>query len=98
MMADNLKDALEQALRWFTMYQGGETEVTVQVNKDFGVSTLTAQEATVLLSMVNTGKMPLAKFVDELKRRGFIAEDTDTEAYLDDLDTETPPGLTDGGE
>jgi hypothetical protein len=98
MMADNLKDALEQALRWFTMYQGAETEVTVQVNKDFGVSTLTAQELTVMLTAVNTGNMPRRVFVEEMKRRGFIAEDTNTDAYLDDLDTETPPGLTGGGE
>lgn len=95
MMADNLKDALEQALRWFTMYQGSEIEVTVQVNKDFGVSVLTAQELTVMLTAVNTGNMPRRVFVEEMKRRGFIAEDTDTDEYLGDLDDETPPGLTD---
>ncbi|ABF63535.1 hypothetical protein TM1040_0802 [Ruegeria sp. TM1040] len=98
MMADNLKDSLEQALRWFTMYQGSENAVTVKVNKDFGVSMLTAQELTVMLTAVNTGNMPRRVFVEEMKRRGFIAEDTDTDAYLGDLDDETPPGLTDGGE
>jgi len=95
MMADNLKDALEQALRWFTMYQGSEMAVTVKVNKDFGVSTLTAQELTVMLTAVNTGNMPRRVFVEEMKRRGFIAEDTDTDEYLGDLDDETPPGLAD---
>jgi hypothetical protein len=98
MMADNLQDALEQALRWFTMYQGAETEVTVQVNKDFGLATLTAQELGVMLTAVNTGNMPRRVFVEEMKRRGFIAEDTDTDTYLDDLEAETPPGLNDGGE
>lgn len=90
MMADNLKDSLEQALRWFTMYQGGEKEVTVKVNKDFGVSTLTAQELTVMLTAVNTGNMPRRVFVEEMKRRGFIAEDTDTEAYLDGVEEQVP--------
>lgn len=95
MMADNLKDALEQALRWFTMYQGSEQEVTVKVNKDFGVSMLSAQELTVMLTAVNTGNMPRRVFVEEMKRRGFIAEDTDTEGYLDSLDSQ-PPDLTGG--
>ena len=90
MMADNLKDSLEQALRWFTMYQGSENAVTVKVNKDFGVSTLTAQELTVMLTAVNTGNMPRRVFVEEMKRRGFIAEDTDTDAYLDGLEGEAP--------
>lgn len=94
MMADNLKDALEQALQWFTMYQGAEQEITVQINKDFGVSMLTPQEMAVMLTAVNTGQMPRRVFVEEMKRRGFLAEDTDTEAYLDDLDTEAPEGLT----
>ncbi|GAA6196682.1 DUF4055 domain-containing protein [Pseudophaeobacter arcticus] len=95
MMADNLKDALEQALRWFTMYQGSEQEITVKVNKDFGVSMLSAQELTVMLTAVNTGNMPRRVFVEEMKRRGFIAEDTDTEGYLDGLDSQ-PPDLTGG--
>ena len=103
MMADNLKDALEQALRWFTMYQGSEQEFTVKVNKDFGVSMLSAQELTVMLTAVNTGNMPRRVFVEEMKRRGFIAEDTDTEGYLDGLDSQPPDlagdrlELNDGG-
>ncbi|MFY0682606.1 MAG: DUF4055 domain-containing protein [Thalassovita sp.] len=98
MMADNLKDALETALKWFTAYQGNEVSVTVHVNKDFGVSMLTPQELTVMLTAVNTGQMPRRVFVEEMKRRGFLAEDTDTDAYLDELETETPSGLLDGDE
>lgn len=96
MTADNLKDALEMALRWFTMYQGSEREITVSVNKDFGVTMMTAQEMTVMLTAVNTGNMPRRVFVEEMKRRGFIAADTDADEYLDDLETQTPDGLTDG--
>lgn len=90
MIADNLKDALEQALRWFTMYQGNEQDVAVKVNKDFGVTMLTPQELTVMLTAVNTGNMPRRVFVEEMKRRGFIAEDTDTSAYLDGIEDEAP--------
>lgn len=90
MMADNLKDALEQALSWLAMYQGRDEAFTVAVNKDFGVIPLTAQEVTAMLMAVNTGNMPRRVFVEEMKRRGFIQSDTDTEGYIDDLDAEAP--------
>jgi hypothetical protein len=97
MMADNLKDALEQALFWMADYGGESAAPSVVVNKDFGVSMLTPQELTVMLTAVNTGNMPRRTFVEEMKRRGFVSGDTDTDAYLDELDEEDP-GLDDGGE
>lgn len=93
MMADNLKDALEQALRWFTMYQGAETEVTVRVNTDFGVSIMTAQEMTALMGAVNTGLMSKERFLKEMARRGFVAEDIDIEEELELIDAEIPTEL-----
>lgn len=93
MMADGLKDALEQALRWFTMYQGAEREITVKVNKDFGVSIMTAQEMTALMGAVNTGLMSKERFLKEMARRGFVAEDIDIEDELELIASETPAGL-----
>lgn len=98
MMADNLKDTLERCLGWFSMYQGAEAEVTVKVNKDFGVGLLTAQEFLAMLSAVNTGQMPRRVFIEEMKRRGFLAEDTDTEAYIEELEDEVPDELDNVGE
>ena len=98
MMADNLKDTLERCLGWFSMYQGAEAEFTVKVNKDFGVSLLTAQEFLAMLSAVNTGQMPRRVFIEEMKRRGFLAEDTDTDAYIEELEDEVPDELGNGGE
>lgn len=98
MMADNLKDTLERCLGWFSMYQGDEAEFTVKVNKDFGVSLLTAQEFLAMLSAVNTGQMPRRVFIEEMKRRGFLAEDTDTDAYIEELEYEVPDELGNGGE
>lgn len=93
MMADNLKDSLEQALRWFTMYQGAETEVTVQVNTDFGVSIMTAQEMMALMGAVNTGLMSKERFLKEMARRGFVAEDIDIEEELELIEAEIPTEL-----
>jgi hypothetical protein len=98
MMADNLKDTLERCLGWFAMYQGAQALFTVKVNKDFGVGLMSAQEFLAMLSAVNTGQMPRRVFIEEMKRRGFLAEDTDTEAYIEELEDEAPDGLNNGGE
>jgi hypothetical protein len=109
MMADALKDALEQALQWMGFYGGlGDLDITVAVNKEYGVTMLTAQEVTALVGMVNAGLITKETFLEELKRRSFVRSDLDTEQELDGLDTEPPaltgqpmqldPQETDGGE
>lgn len=93
MMADSLKDALEQAMVWMGFYGGlGDTGAAVSVNKDFGVSLLTAQELTAMIAAVNNGHMSRETFLEEMKRRGFVRADLDTEAELDRL-SETVPDL-----
>ena len=100
MMADSLKDAIEQAMVWMMEYGGlGEQAVTVEINKDYGITMLTAQEMTALLTAVNTGSLSRATFLSEMARRGMVRHDLDIEAELDAIDTEAPElGLTDGAE
>ena len=83
MTADALQDALEQALEWMAMYGGMQTEVTVSVNKDFGVSFMTAQEVTALLSAVKDGALSRETFLKELIRRGVIRSDLDADEEAD---------------
>jgi len=99
MMADSLKDALEQALAWAADYGGlGEQSITLSVNKEFGVSMMTAQEVTALLSAVNTGNMSRETLIEEMKRRGVLRSDLDTQEEIDRIDAEGPDlGATDGG-
>lgn len=74
MTADQLKDALEQAIGWMCKYGGlGDVVPEVEVNKEFGVTAMTAQEATVLLQSVNTGNMSRETYIKEMVRRGMIA-------------------------
>jgi hypothetical protein len=100
MMADSLRDALEQALLWMLEYGGLSGNVAVTVNTDFGVSMLTPQEMTALLTAVNTGNLSKATFIEEMKRRGALREDLDTDAELEAIEDEAPDlePLTDGGE
>lgn len=83
MTADALQDALEQALGWMCVYGGIEADVEVGVNKDFGVSFMTAQEVTALLSAVKDGALSRETFVKELIRRGVLRSDLDPEEEAD---------------
>lgn len=99
MMADALKDALEQALIWMGDYGGIDAEgLAVQVNKDFGVSMLTPQEMQSMLMAVNTGNMSRETFLREMARRGAIRADIDPDEEADRIETEGGTDLTDGGE
>jgi hypothetical protein len=93
MMADNLKDALEQALEWMEFYDGRSNEsVTVEVNKDFGIVPLTAQEVQVMQADVNLGLLSKEAYYAERKRRGFLSPDLDTQADMDII-ASAPPDL-----
>ena len=101
MTADQLKDALEQAMIWMAAYGGlGDVAVEVKVNKEFGAGMMTAQELQLLLNAVGTGDLSRETFLGELARRGMIAPDTNVQEEIDRIMTEggniadvtTPPG------
>jgi len=92
-MADSLKDALEQAMAWMALYGGlGEQSVVVDVNTDFGVTPLAAQDVTALLAAVTTGNLSQETFINELTRRNFISPDIVADDEMDRIDF-TPPDL-----
>lgn len=72
MTADQLKDALEQAIAWMGEYAGEDFSAEVTVNKDFGVSLMGAQEFTAMLAAVNTGQLSQETFITEMNARGFL--------------------------
>lgn len=94
MVADNVKDATETALRWMAAYGAQpEADMSVRVNDDFGVTMMSAQEITALLTAVNTGNLSKETFLEEMKRRGSLRSDLDTEAEVDRIG-EALPDLT----
>ncbi|WP_372922878.1 DUF4055 domain-containing protein [Roseovarius sp.] len=97
MTADQLQDALEMALMWMAEYGGlGEPSISVTVNKDFGVSMMTAQELGVMLQAVNSGNLSRETFLGEMARRGMVRADLDIDAERDRL-SDAPPSLTGEG-
>lgn len=98
MIADQLQDALEQALIWMAEYAGIDAgNVSVTVNKEYGVSMMTAQELTVLLQAVNTGNMSRETFLREMVRRGMLASDTDVDAEAERMASQSPATLQGDG-
>lgn len=94
MTADQLQDALEQALSWMAQYGGlGDVAPSAVVNKDFGVTMMTAQEIAVLLQAVNTGNISRKTFIEEMARRGAIRSDIDAEEEFDRIDEEDAGGM-----
>jgi hypothetical protein len=95
MTADALKDALEQALHWMTVYGGNEMQPEVTVNKDFGVSMMAAQDITALLAAVTDGSLSRETFISELARRGAIRSEITPEEELDRIEEDDAAGRGD---
>lgn len=93
MIADSLQDALEQALTWALQYAGESGEVSVQVNKDFGVGMMGAQELGLMLQAVQTGNLSRTTFLEEMARRGMIRQDIRAEDEISRIQ-EDGPALT----
>jgi len=96
MSADALQDALELSLGWMLEYAGQDGDVSVTVNKDFGVSAVSAQEMLAMLQAVNTGNLSRETFLGELARRGFLRPDLDVEGEVERIGN-AAPSLTGGG-
>jgi len=91
MMADSLKDALEQALQWMAFYAGlGDVSITINVNKEYGVTMMTPQEVTAMQKDVAMGYLTLETYFEERKRRGVLRPDLDTGAEMDALASVAP--------
>jgi len=82
---------LEQALAWMAFYGGlGEQSITLNVNKEFGVSMMGPQEMQAMLSAVSTGFLSRETFLSELARRGVIQSDIDVADEIERIENEAP--------
>lgn len=83
MMANALKDALEQAFRLMAAYSGLDaSKAALAVNTDFGISLRGAQDATTLIALASAGILSRATVIAELKRRAILRDDLDAETEL----------------
>tara|TARA_R110000744_G_scaffold149386_1_gene262500 strand:- start:879 stop:2315 length:1437 start_codon:yes stop_codon:yes gene_type:complete len=91
MMADSLKDTAEQALQWMALYGGlGEVSITVGVNKEFGLTMLTPEMVKTMQADVAAGILSRETYIEELKARGVLRSDLDTQEELDRIDAQEP--------
>ena len=91
MMADSLKDALEQALYWMAVYGGiPEQTLRISVNKEFGLTMLTPEMVKAMQADVAAGIISRETYIEELKTRGVLRSDLNTQAELDRIDEQSP--------
>lgn len=88
MMADSLKDALEQCFRWMGEYDNIEFLGEVQVYNSFGALDITDGALQLLLKAAQTGKISRETFWAELVRRGFLPETFDAQMEIERLELE----------
>lgn len=88
MMANALKDALEQAFGFMALYAGLDRDQSggsLTVNTDYGVAATDAPALNTLLAAVQNGLITHRTFIQEMKRYGVIAESVDEDAEIEAL-------------
>jgi hypothetical protein len=86
MTADELKDALELALGWMAELGALGVSPSANVNKDFGVTAMTAQDVSALLQSYRDGLLSRATVLEEFARRGFVRSDLDADEEAERID------------
>lgn len=98
-IAENFEDALDQAL-WFTaQFAGLPDGGTVELFDDYGAATMSDASAQLIRDLQQGGLISKETAINELKRRGVLAEtvDPDKEAEQVAEDGPAPGMLTDEG-
>lgn len=91
----NLKDALEQALKFTCLWLKDTTQPEVTVYTDFDVETDSVEGMKVVLDMRKNSLISRAAAINEAKRRNILAPEYDEEADMDLILAEVPGDDTD---
>jgi hypothetical protein len=89
-IANNLEDALDQALQICADWVGEPTGGSVELFKDFGAASLAEASTQLLLDSTSAGKVSDETYFNELKRRGVVSPDIDWQDEKDRLDKQGP--------
>ncbi|MCY0910848.1 DUF4055 domain-containing protein [Massilia antarctica] len=76
-VAENIEDALDQALQLMAAWVGEPQGGHVTVFKDFGAATLAEASADLLFKSATGGKISAETYFNELQRRGTLSPDLD---------------------
>lgn len=93
MMANALKDGLEQAFGFMAEYinLGADRAGSLTVNTDFGVSLRNAADLVELREARKMGEISQETYLSELARRGVLSEGFDPEDEMERIKIEGPP-------
>lgn len=91
-IVQSLQDAAEQALVYTGEYLGISPDASGElvIHKDFGISLRDFQDLGELLKARLAGEIDRQTYLNEIKRRGMIADDTDVEAVIRKAQEEMP--------
>lgn len=88
-MALNHQHALEQAFAMMKIFTGRDTDATVKLVTDFGIS-LNANQAELLLNARRAGEITRQTFLSELKRMNMLSDDVSVDDEITRLENEVP--------
>ena len=97
MSANNLCDAVENALMLMAKWGGIEDGGSVSLDGNFELSGATAEILATLNTMRQSGELSRKTYWAELKRRGILSDEFDADAESDLLSVEPPGGGGFGG-
>lgn len=84
-VAHNLTDTLENALKDLVVMIGETQEPSVKTAGELGLSLKDSATITNLIEARKNGMLSLKTFLDELKRASFLCDDVDTEAEAKEI-------------
>ena len=87
----NAEDALDQALDLMAGWIGEPKGGHVTIYRDFGAATLAEASADLLFEMKSVGALSFETLLNELKRRGILSPDIDTQKEIRTALAEKPP-------
>jgi len=89
-IANNLEDALDQALQICADWVGEPTGGSIQLFKDFGAASLAEASTQILLDAATANKISNETLFSELKRRGVVSPELTWEDERDKIDAQGP--------
>lgn len=89
-IANNLEDALDQALQIMAEWVGEASGGHVELFKDFGAASLAEASTQILLDSASAGKISDETYFSEMKRRGIVSPNIDWKDEKERIDAQGP--------
>jgi hypothetical protein len=90
-IAQNLEDALDQALQIMALWIGEQSGGHIELFKDFGAAALAEASTQLLLDATSANKLSDETFFAEMQRRGIVSPDIDWQDEKEKIDAQGPP-------